>query len=286
MSTLTRVLVIAIFIMSLVYLGVAAALFAYRVDYKAMLETEKLARKKEVEEKDAEIKKQQGTINDLNRNIRELQGKIKALEVDLENARNELGDWKNTSVKLTNDLTTLNANYEKLQASLTEQIQKNKELNETLEKLQATKDEAVKERTLLEEKFLDGQNNLLRLEKNLAALEQQYITQAKELNQTKSVLEQYKRIAPTLLPDGVPAKLIEGHILAVSDKPGINIVLISVGKNDGVEIGMRFTVYRADKYVAKIQVEKAEAQWSSAFIIKEFLADTIKPNDKITTSPY
>ena len=74
--------------------------------------------------------------------------------------------------------------------------------------------------------------------------------------------------------------------MAISDKPDLNIVMINVGKNDGVEIGMKFTVYRSDKYVAKIQIEKIEAQWASAFSIKEFQADTIRVNDNITTSPY
>jgi len=286
MSTLTRVLIVVIFVMSLVYLGISAALFSYRVDYKDMLEKEKVARKKDVEERDDAINKLKGKSNDLEKNIKTLEGNIKTLNQDMETARNELTDWKSTSNKLTNDLTALNASYEKLQASLTDQIQKNKELNETLEKLQVTKDEAVKERTTIEEKFLQAQNTIIQLEKNLATLEQQYLVQAKELNQTKTILDDYKRKVPTFVTDAVSAKLIEGKITAISDKPDLNIVMISVGKNDGVEVGMRFTVYRADKYVAKVQVEKVEAQWAACFSIKEFQADTIKINDNVTTSPY
>ncbi|MFH1230851.1 MAG: hypothetical protein V1709_05075, partial [Planctomycetota bacterium] len=81
-------------------------------------------------------------------------------------------------------------------------------------------------------------------------------------------------------------KSIDGRVLAISDKPELNIIMISAGKNDGVEIGMKFTVFRADKYVGKVQVEKVEARHSSAFSIKEFQADTIKVNDNVTTSPY
>ena len=268
MSTLTRVLIIVIFVMSLVYLGISAALFSYRVDYKDKLE------------------KLKGSETDLRKNITTLEGKITTLNQELETARNELNDWKNNSTKLTNDLTALNDSYEKLQVSLTEQIQKNKELNDSLEKLQVVKDDAVKERTTLEEKFLQAQNTIIQLEKNLATLEQQYLVQAKELNQTKTMLDDYKRKAPTLLTDAVSVKLIEGKITAISDKPDLNIIMISVGKNDGVELGMRFTVYRADKYVAKVQVEKVEAQWAACFSIKEFQSDAIKINDNVTTSPY
>jgi DNA repair exonuclease SbcCD ATPase subunit len=272
--------------MSLVYLGISAALFSYRVDYKDMLEKEKEARKNDVEKKDAEILKVKGESADRLKNITTLESNIKTLSQDLETARNELNDWKNNSTKLTNDLTALNASYEKLQASLTEQIQKNKELNDSLEKTVADKDNAVKERTTLEEKFLQAQNSIIQLEKNLATLEQQYLVQAKELNQAKIILDDYKRKAPTLLTELGSPKVVEGKITAISDKPDLNIVMISVGKNDGVEVGMRFTVYRADKYVAKVQVEKVEAQWAACFSIKEFQADTIKINDNVTTSPY
>ena len=286
MSTLTRVLIIVIFVMSLVYLGISAALFSYRVDYKDKLEKEISARKKDVEEKEASILKLKGESADRLKNITTLENNIKTLSQDMETARNELNDWKNTSTKLTNDLTALNSSYEKLQVSLTEQIQKNKELNESLEKMQVVKDDAVKERTTLEEKFLQAQNTIIQLEKNLATLEQQYLVQAKELNQTKTMLDEYKRKAPTLLVDAAAAKLVEGKVTAISDKPDLNIIMISVGKNDGVEVGMRFTVYRADKYVAKVQVEKVEAQWAACFSIKEFQSDAIKINDNVTTSPY
>jgi septal ring factor EnvC (AmiA/AmiB activator) len=268
------------------YLGMSAALFAYRVDYKNMVEKEQKAHKKTIETKDNEIGVLKGKITDLNNNIKTLEGQATVLKQELDRANNDLTDWKTLNTKLTNDLNTLNANYEKLQAALNEQIQKNKELNETLEKTQSIKDDATKERVVLEEKFLNAQDTIIKLEKNLSALEQQYLAQAKELNQLKIIVDQLRKTAPSLLVDVMPVKLIEGKIIAVSDKPALNIVVISVGKNDGVEVGMRFTVYRADKYVAKIQVDKVEAQWSSCFSIKEFQADAIRINDNITTSPY
>jgi hypothetical protein len=85
---------------------------------------------------------------------------------------------------------------------------------------------------------------------------------------------------------GQAPKWIEGKVLAISEKPGINLVILSIGKNDGVEVGMKFTVYRTDKYIGKVQIEKVEPQISMAFSIKEFQSDSIKVNDNATTSPY
>ena len=81
MSTLTRVLIIVIFVMSLVYLGISAALFSYRVDYKARLEKETADRKKDVEEKEASILKLKGESADRLKNITTLENNIKTLLV-------------------------------------------------------------------------------------------------------------------------------------------------------------------------------------------------------------
>lgn len=264
----------------------SAALFAYRVDYKNQLEKEKIAHDKTKEEKNNEINIHKGKIAELTKNIDILNGNIITHKQELETARNDLTSWKTTNTQLENNLTELNSRYEKLQASLSDQIQKNQELNQQVEKLSATKEDAVQARTVLEEKFLNAENTIIKLEKNLSTIEQQYLTQAKQLNQVKNVLGQYKKAAPALLTDGTMTKLIDGKVLAISDKPELNIIMISAGKNDGVEVGMKFTVYRADKYVGKIQVEKVEARCSSAFSIKEFQADTIRVNDNVTTSLY
>ena len=286
MSTLTRVLVVLIFIMSLVYMGMSAALFAYRVDYKDQFEKEKIAHKKTEQEKNDEINILKGKIGELNQNVDKLNSNIMTQKQELETARNDLTSWKTTNPELSNNLTALETKYEKLQASLSDAIARNQELNQTNEKLMATKDDAMQARTVLEEKFLNAEDTIIKLEKNLSKIEQQYLTQAKELNQIKSIVEQYKKLAPSLITEGTITKVIEGKVLAISDKAELNIIMISAGKNDGVEVGMKFTVYRADKYVAKIQIEKAEASHSSAFSIKEFQADTIRVNDNVTTSPY
>jgi hypothetical protein len=55
MSTLTKVFVFLVFLLSLVYLGVSATLFSYRIDFKAKWEKEKTDRKADVEARDSTI---------------------------------------------------------------------------------------------------------------------------------------------------------------------------------------------------------------------------------------
>ncbi|MFH1226369.1 MAG: HEAT repeat domain-containing protein [Planctomycetota bacterium] len=82
-----------------------------------------------------------------------------------------------------------------------------------------------------------------------------------------------------------PTAYIEGEIIAVSEKADLNLVIINVGKNDGVEAGMKFIVYGDGKYIGKIQVEKVEDHISIAVSIKGSLTDGIKVGYSVVTSP-
>jgi septal ring factor EnvC (AmiA/AmiB activator) len=286
MSILTRVLVVALLVMSLIYLGMTAALFSYRTDYKNEWIKEKAAHEATIKDKKKEIDSHLAKQNALEKDINLLVTETKTLDANFKAATNDLTNWIEKNTQLNNEFTKLTTNYEKLQADLEAQAKKNDDLQKFVEDFRKSKEVAEKDRATFEGKFMQTQDDLLKLEKNLMTLEEQYLVQAKELNYAKTLLEQYKKQVPSVnLVEKAP-KWIEGKILAISDKADLNLVVISVGKNDGVEVGMKFTVYRIDKYVGKVQIEKVDPQISSGFSIKEFAADAIKVGDSITTSPY
>ncbi|MFH1228616.1 MAG: hypothetical protein V1701_12035 [Planctomycetota bacterium] len=286
MSILTRVIIVSLLVLSLVYLGMTAALFSYRIDYKNQLDAEKTAHKNTIKEKDKQIEGLLAQKGALESDIKQLEKEITGLKTDLNAAQTDLTSWKEQNTQITNEFTKLTETYKKLEAELNEQIRKVEEASKTVDDFRKRKEDAEKDRATFESKFMQTQDDLSKIEKNLASLEQQYLIQAKELNSAKTLLEQYKKAVPALASETNQTKWIEGKILAVSDKADLNLVVMSVGKNDGVEAGMKFTVYRIDKYIGKIQVEKVEPQISSAYSIKEFQSDGIKVGDSITTSPY
>ncbi|MBI4712949.1 MAG: hypothetical protein HY762_06595 [Planctomycetes bacterium] len=286
MSILTRVLVVVVLVMSLLYLGLTAALMSYHTDYKNRWSKEQEAHNKTREDKDAEIKKLTDRRDQLDKDLKERDTTIKTMQQALTDAQGELENYKSQLTQLTTEYTKLSETYNKLQQEMEQQTKRNQKLEQEVADFRQKKEDAQKEYATIEQKYLETEDKLLKTEKSLAQLEQQYLVQAKDYNYAKTLLEQYKKITPIIPTVGPPPKLIEGKILAVSDKPELNLVVISVGKNDGVELGMKFTVYRGDKYVGKVQIEKVDQQFASAFSIKEFQADTIKIGDNITTSPY
>ena len=86
-----------------------------------------------------------------------------------------------------------------------------------------------------------------------------------------------------MLPEPLEPK-IDGVVLGVSDK--VNLVLISVGIKDKVEVGMKFTVYRGSTYVSKLVVDKVEDGWAACRELTDFRKEKIEQGDKVSTRVF
>jgi hypothetical protein len=62
-------------------------------------------------------------------------------------------------------------------------------------------------------------------------------------------------------PGQQPRAPIDAKVTAVANE--IGLVVLSVGKNDGVQLGDEFTVYRGAEFVAKIVIDRADFRWSA-----------------------
>jgi hypothetical protein len=63
----------------------------------------------------------------------------------------------------------------------------------------------------------------------------------------------------------------------------INLLVISVGEEDGVVVGFEFTIYRGSTYVGKMVVEKVYPKQAAGRWIQEKTKDKILPGDSVTT---
>jgi hypothetical protein len=79
---------------------------------------------------------------------------------------------------------------------------------------------------------------------------------------------------------------IHAKVLAV--RPEVNVVLLSVGRDDQVREGFEFTVYQGGTYKGKVMVESVYPNMSSARIISELMADSesIVEGDSASTRVY
>ncbi len=279
MSTLGKVFTVLVLILSLVYLGITATLFAYRTDYKKALADEKGLHTKDVGEKDKAIQDRDSEIAlQRTQNGALLEAMNKAFTAQAE-AEKTSKDWQEKFGTLETQLAALRATYDTISNQIAAKDQVIAQLTTQLDEASKAKTEAVTARDAAETKLLDTQSRLSSAEKNLVDLEKQYIQKVKELEESKGKLS----MVP---PDAIPAeargvKAVDGKVLAVSKV--MNLLIVNVGKERGVEVGDQFTVYRGDKFVGKIQVEKADKDWSSARMIEDFKRLDPTVGDDITS---
>ena len=74
--------------------------------------------------------------------------------------------------------------------------------------------------------------------------------------------------------------MVEGMVQAAAEPPS-GIVIINVGKNEGVIKGMKFSVIRGSEYIAKIRVTKVDPTTSFCVVENEYLQTRIRKGDTV-----
>jgi hypothetical protein len=81
------------------------------------------------------------------------------------------------------------------------------------------------------------------------------------------------------LTDQIPPR-IEGIVMKVVDD---DIVILSLGTDDGIREGHTFDIFRGDRFVGKAVVSKADYNLSAARINREFRQAAVLQGDHVTT---
>jgi len=283
MSTLTKVFVVLVLVISLVYLGVSATLFAHRVDYKDKWEsevaahnvskeaakTEKTALEADIKTKKDELQARDATVADANNRAAE--------------AKREADALRNDFNKLKGDYTALVAEQQRLQANNNDLAQRNENLNKQNSEEKKLREDAQRVRDTVQAELLAAQDRLEKAYKDIAEMEKQIVDVSRAKNDIEAQLAYLRERVPNIGDLAVEPK-IDGVVLGVSDK--VNLVLISVGTKDKVQIGYKFTVYRGSQYVSKLVVDKVEDGWAACRELTEFRKDAIQQGDSASTRVF
>lgn len=79
--------------------------------------------------------------------------------------------------------------------------------------------------------------------------------------------------------DGIPPK-VDGIVVSIGEK---NLIEISIGADDGIQIGNKLDVYRDNAYLGKVVILKTAPDRAVAEIIPEFRRGTIRKGDRVAT---
>ncbi len=278
---LTKILAIGTLVLSIIYFGVTATLFSYRVNYKSLLEKEQQLHKATKQELQEEIDKLKKESESWQTQFIQADTERQVLKDKVQMLNGLLKKNEEAFTTLSKDYSSLNKSY----LTLTNKL-------ETL----------IMEKTALENKFQAEQSQRIKfeglytqeLEKNLALSERQgqieqenaelskmLVEKTKESEDLKEKLQKVKELEIPIPDITIKKKSIDGFVTLVSNI--VNLILISVGQEQDVEVGDQFTVYRKDKYIGKIVIEKVWRDGAAGRSIKEVEKEKIQPGDRVTT---
>lgn len=142
---------------------------------------------------------------------------------------------------------------------------------------------AEKTRDTLHAELLTANDRLEKAYKDIAEMEKQLVDVSRAKNDIEQQLAYLRDRVPNLGDLAVEPK-IDGVVLGVSDK--VNLILISVGGKDKVQVGYKFTVYRGSAYVSKLVVDKVEDGWAACRELTDFRKDAIQQGDNVSTRVF
>lgn len=286
MSTLSKIFVVLNLVLSIVFAVFVTQLYKQSHNWRQKHDDLEVRTSTEIKKRDANIQDMTLTVESLKGEVAhqrdlffQLQAEIARKDTEIQGlARDKLQEQdKNRS--LTQDIARLTVDLSRAQDQA-------RQLADEREQSQKAKDAAIQEMERTQDAAHEWELQLNETRNLLLAARESIVSKSTEL-------EQYRMILQEMAQQGIPVDrfvvgatpLIEGRVVGVLN----GVVMISVGSDDGVREGYEFTVYRGDRYLCKIRIDKAFPDQAAGDILPDSLrpdaaaGDTVQANDHVST---
>ena len=285
MSALAKVFVVFIFLLSILFFGTSATLYLTREDWATNYESYRTAVTAEVAKLEVRVKAIKGERDTLDDALRLVSRDEIAKAEQVKKLRVEL-DGKNAQIAQVSaqrdESIIAKTATDNVNASL---VSQNTTLTTQLREAHDNRDTAIDAQKVANaEKF--------RMKRDLDAT----TTELHEARVEHSALDDkysslelaYGAVEKKLGKDGIEAilsGLVSPPIDALVEEVDANLslVVLSVGSQDEVKEGAEFTIYREDKFVGKVRVNKVYENLAGARVLFTAEGADIKQGDRATT---
>lgn len=280
MSVVAKILVVLNLFLAIGFLGASATFLGVQENYKVQLAETEETLGVEIADLKAQKDKLGKDLNDQRSLSAEKQAANEGLAAQLQAQNDEFVRMAEVHNQLLGQKELLAQTASDLQKTIDSLNDDKTRLIDEKDSALGEKRTAIDERNaaVTEQKRLE--NEILGLNDAVAELEKRLVSTAKQLEDTDLVValykEHYGEIGETL---GVPA--IKAVVAGANND--LNIVLLSVGRDDGVKPGYKFTIYRNNEYVGTVVVDRVEKDHCSGYSKKEIERLPISVGDKGTT---
>lgn len=280
MSTATKWLLAILVVFNLFMAALMSLLYGYRVSYKQELASTQNQLQTVREEKDQTITQLQARRDALQEEVTNLHEEKSELRNELENTTSDLQDVEDELTERDGRIKDLRSDVEQLQAERDDLQKKLANKDEQIQDLKQERDQLEERKNTISSQLSEVEADLRQKQVSLAEMQDRFVNTKSNLKETEQLLTKYKKKYGSLgVDETTPA--VEGNVRAVN--PNRNLVLVNLGKNEGVKQGMRFSVIRGDQYITELEVLESYDTWSAARSISRLQQDKPKVGDVVTT---
>jgi hypothetical protein len=282
MNIIGKIFVFAVFVMSLVFMSFAIALFSTHTNWKEEITRTKdqvqagksLGYRLQLDEAKKERELLTNEIAKLTAEVAASEAArdqvVAKIQTALEQKDKELQDLRKQKDTREDEREKAQAELALARTELEKATKTVEELRSDVRNMQKKVDDQVDRTSKLASELHEKASFLEIATERKAQLE-------KQVANARILLKQHGLAIESLPRDHVPA--IDGVVMAVAD----DSVEVTLGGDDGVQMGHFLEVYRNDQYLGRVQVISVKSDRSVGRVIREFKRGDIQPGDRVAT---
>lgn len=226
-----------------------------------------------------------------------LQEELDSLRIKQNAAETKLEEYRKTITQLEVRLKEAQANIDSLAGTLEQEMKEKQEAQDQVQQLKSDMEQQKGLRASLETKLLQAQKDAEKAQAQLKDVESKKAKLEARLKELEAEVQQAEA-QPESQDQGVElgtivvgsegagasaeqkaAASLEGKVLVVNKD--YNFVVINLGSKDGVNAQDVFALYRGNKYIGDIKVEKIHESMSAADFMSAAIKDTVSEGDRV-----
>jgi hypothetical protein len=282
MNLLGKIFVFAVFVMSLVLMTFAGAVYVSHTNWKDEIERtpeqcivgQRPGYKYLLQEAETERQTLQDQITALSEKVgateRARDQVVAKLQSALAEKSGELDKLRQEQAALRTAEQELTERVKVAQDELKEATARVETLRKQVADQQGRVDDQVGRAAKLAAELEEAKAFLTMANERKAQLE-------KQVQNARDLLKQSGLTIDSLPRDRVPT--LDGDVLAVAQ----DSIQVSLGSDNGLQIGHTLEVYRSGEYVGRAVVRSVKADSAIAVLVKEFSRGIVQRGDKVTT---
>ncbi len=287
MNTLSKVFVVINLVFGIAFCFMTLTLYSKRVDFKDKWEKKgyeldhtKVVLNNQISALTAEKNRLTERVTTVERNQKEIFARNQELEQSVKNKSNQFFECDSERRLLAERHTAQSI-----------ELKRRHDQIDRMHKIVLTQQKALE---IAKANMMRAESHRMEMENEYNSARQQLVAVQKEKARLEKDLHHHSWMIQTLMDHGVPVrqiiyaveeqppKPIYGRVLAV--RPEVNLVMLSVGTDDGVKKGYRFTIYDGERYVGKVEVERPFSDMCSARILPDWTKEEIREGYDASTA--